>query len=59
MQMDLDHAVAMVRERTPITFPDTLTRDERDATWEFLSSTAANVAGISRWLDQTVGPGST
>ena len=59
MQMDLDHAVAMVRERTPITFPDTLTRDERDATWEFLSSTAANVAGISRWLDQTEGPGST
>lgn len=59
MQMDLDHAVAMVRERTPITFADDMIRDERDATWEFLSSTAANVAGISRWLDQTEGPGST
>jgi glyoxylase-like metal-dependent hydrolase (beta-lactamase superfamily II) len=59
LHMDLDHAVAMVRERTPITFADAATRDERDATWEFLSSTAANVAGISRWLDQTEGPGST
>ena len=59
MQMDLDHAVAMVRERTPITFADDVIRDERDATWEFLSSTAANVAGLSRWLDQTEGPGST
>lgn len=59
MQMDLDHAVAMVRERTPISFLDATTMAERDATWEFLSSTAANVAGISRWLDQTEGPGST
>lgn len=59
LQMDLDHAVAMVRERTPISFPDADTMEERDATWEFLSSTAANVAGISRWLDQTEGPGST
>lgn len=59
LNMDLDHAVAMVRERTPITFADAGTREERDATWEFLSSTAANVAGISRWLDQREGPGST
>lgn len=59
MQMDLDHAVAMVRERTPISFADADTIAEREATWEFLSSTAANVAGISRWLDQTEGPGST
>jgi len=59
LQMDLDHAVAMVRERTPIAFMDRDTGAERDATWEFLSSTAANVAGISRWLDQVEGPGST
>ena len=59
LNMDLDHAVAMVRERTPISFTDDLTGEDRDATWEFLSSTAANVAGISRWLDQTEGPGST
>lgn len=59
LEMDLDHAVAMVRERTPITFAGEQTRAEREATWEFLSSTAANVAGISRWLDQAEGPGST
>lgn len=58
LQMDLDHAVAMVRERTPrIELPD----EDPDAVvkWETLSSTAANVAGISRWLDRTEGPGST
>lgn len=56
--MDLDHAVAMVRERTAITFP----MEAGDAAiekWEVLSSTAANVAGISRWLDASEGPGST
>ncbi|MFM8774870.1 MAG: MBL fold metallo-hydrolase [Actinomycetota bacterium] len=58
LQMDLDHAVAMVRERTPrIELPD----EDPYAVekWETLSSTAANVAGISRWLDRTEGPGST
>ena len=59
LNMDLDHAVAMVRERTPIAFADDSAGEDRDATWEFLSSTAANVAGISRWLDQSEGPGST
>lgn len=59
LHMDLDHAVAMVRERTPLTFAEADEEGEREATWEFLSSTAANVAGISRWLDQTEGPGST
>ena len=59
LNMDLDHAVAMVRERTPISFKGSASPEEREATWEFLSSTAANVAGISRWLDQAEGPGST
>ncbi len=59
MQMDLDHAVAMVRERTPLAIPDDAEYDERRDAWEQLSSTAANVAGISRWLDQTEGHGST
>jgi len=59
MQMDLDHAVAMVRERTPLTFPADESLHDRESAWEQLSSTAANVAGISRWLDQTEGPGST
>lgn len=57
-QMDLDHAVAMVRERTAIAFPDGAD-DEAIDKWEVLSSTAANVAGISRWLDASEGPGST
>jgi glyoxylase-like metal-dependent hydrolase (beta-lactamase superfamily II) len=56
--MDLDHAVAMVRERTVVEFP--AGSDDADMEkWEVLSSTAANVAGISRWLDISEGPGST
>lgn len=57
LQMDLDHAVAMVAERTATAFPSgDLNAAEK---WEVLSSTAANVAGISRWLDSSEGPGST
>ena len=59
MEMDLDHAVAMVRERTPVAFVEGADPDGREVAWEFLSSTAANVAGISRWLDQVDGPGTT
>lgn len=59
MQMDLDHAVAMVREQTPLAIPADPEFDVRREAWETLSSTAANVAGISRWLDNTEGPGST
>lgn len=58
LEMDLDHAVAMVKEREPLTIPAG-TQEEDVAKWEVLSSTAANVAGISRWLDQSEGPGST
>lgn len=61
LQMDLDHAVAMVRERTRMAIsglPDDEC-EQRFYKWEVLSSTAANVAGISRWLDATEGPGST
>ena len=58
LDMDLDHAVAMVREREPLTIPAG-TDEQAVAKWEVLSSTAANVAGISRWLDQSEGPGST
>ncbi len=57
-QMDLDHAVAMVKERTQSAALADLS-DEESQKWEILSSTAANVAGISRWLDATEGPGST
>jgi glyoxylase-like metal-dependent hydrolase (beta-lactamase superfamily II) len=57
-QMDLDHAVAMVKERTQSRAQSHLSEEEAHK-WEVLSSTAANVAGISRWLDSTEGPGST
>ena len=60
LHMDLDHAVAMVQERTALASDGTSANDdERRTAWEQLSSTAANVAGISRWLDQVDGPGST
>jgi glyoxylase-like metal-dependent hydrolase (beta-lactamase superfamily II) len=52
--LDLDHAVAMVRERTndryaalrPDADPELATRFER------ISGTASNVAGIMHWLDK-------
>lgn len=57
MRMDLDHAVAMVADRTRLTYQGATA--EAMEKWEVLSSTPANVAGISRWLDRTEGPGST
>jgi glyoxylase-like metal-dependent hydrolase (beta-lactamase superfamily II) len=59
LHMDLDHAVAMVQERTSLDRAGLDAAPDRQAAWEQLSSTAANVAGISRWLDQVDGPGST
>lgn len=49
---DLDHAVAMVRDRTRERYATLLARPEIAAKFEELSSTGANVAGIARWLDQ-------
>jgi hypothetical protein len=49
-EFDLDHAVAMVRDRTRERYADVLARPEVAAKFEALSSTAANVAGIARWL---------
>ena len=62
--LDLDHAVAMVWEKTRLQYDDAgeLSEQERASLarkFETLSSTAANVAGISRWLDTVEGPGST
>ncbi|MBS2964332.1 MBL fold metallo-hydrolase [Actinocrinis puniceicyclus] len=50
-QFDLDHAVAMVRERTRERYADLLARPEVAAKFEELSSTAASVNGIARWLE--------
>jgi glyoxylase-like metal-dependent hydrolase (beta-lactamase superfamily II) len=57
--LDLDHAVALVYERTreryalfrPETDPDLAAKFER------LGGTAANVAGIAHWLDRSAPPG--
>ena len=48
---DLDHAVAMVRDRTRERYAALLARPEVAAKFEALSSSAANVAGIARWLE--------
>ena len=50
--LDLDHAVAMLRERTAERYGRLYTDPELDAKFELLNSTAANINGINRWLDQ-------
>ena len=49
--LDLDHAVAMVRERTKERYAALLAEPEVAAKFEALSSTGANVHGIARWLE--------
>ncbi len=48
---DMDHAVAMVREKDRARHPGLFTNPELLAKQEELSGTQANVAGIMRWLD--------
>jgi len=50
--LDLDHAISMVRERTADRYRALYTQPEMDEKFEFLSSTAANINGINRWLDR-------
>lgn len=56
--LDLDHAVAMVRERTRERYA--LFRPEADpeiaAKFERFTGAASNVAGIMHWLDRSVTP---
>jgi glyoxylase-like metal-dependent hydrolase (beta-lactamase superfamily II) len=49
---DLDHAAAMVRARTAERYARLYADAELDERYETLSSTAGNVAGISRYLDR-------
>lgn len=49
---DLDHAIAMVRERDRAAHPHFHEDPERSLRFEELSSVEANVVGINRWLDQ-------
>lgn len=55
--LDLDHAVAMVRERTKEAYAALYERPDVDAKFEELSSARANVAGIDRWLGSQDGSG--
>ena len=50
-QMDLDHTLALVRDRTRERYARLLQRPEVAAKFEALSSSVANVVGISRWLE--------
>ena len=49
---DLDHAIAMVRERDRELNPIYYSDDDRVLKYEELSSVEANVNGIIRWLDK-------
>jgi hypothetical protein len=49
--LDLDHAVALVRERTAERYAALLADPVVEEKFERLNSTSANVVGISRWLD--------
>lgn len=50
-QMDLDHTLALVRERTKDRYAALLARPEVADKFEALSSSVANIVGISRWLE--------
>jgi glyoxylase-like metal-dependent hydrolase (beta-lactamase superfamily II) len=50
--LDLDHAVTMLRDRTADRYGRLSADPEVDEKFEFLSSTAANIGGINRWLDK-------
>ena len=49
--LDLDHAVAAVRDRTRERYA--ALQGEAGAKWEALNSDAANLTGILHWLDRT------
>lgn len=53
--LDLDHAVALLRERTEQRYAAYLADAEVAAKFEHLSATAANIVGINRWLDRVEG----
>ena len=50
-EFDLDHAVAMVRDRVKDRYARLAERPEQAARFEGLSSAGANVSGIARWLE--------
>jgi hypothetical protein len=50
---DLDHAVALVRERDRLRHPDFYADSDLERKFEELSSIRAQVVGINRWLDKS------
>ena len=54
-RVDLDHAVAMVRDRTREAYAAVYDDPELDRKFDELSSVRANVVGIDRWLAQRDG----
>ena len=54
--LDLDHAVQRVTEKTSERYSAYLSRPDVADKFEHLNATAANIAGINRWLDQVDGP---
>ncbi|GII96574.1 MBL fold hydrolase [Sinosporangium siamense] len=50
--MDLDHAIAMVRDRTRERYTALSADDETAEQFELLSGAPSNVAGILHWLDR-------
>ncbi len=54
-ELDLDHAVGMLRERTADRYARIRADAELDEKFERLNSFASNVVGINRWLDDVEG----
>jgi glyoxylase-like metal-dependent hydrolase (beta-lactamase superfamily II) len=50
-QLDLDHAVSLIRERTAERYASLLADPKVEEKFEALNASAANVVGINRWLD--------
>jgi glyoxylase-like metal-dependent hydrolase (beta-lactamase superfamily II) len=50
--LDLDHAVTRLREKTAERYAALYRDPQLDEKFEALSSTAANINGINRWLDR-------
>ncbi|MFN2624511.1 MAG: MBL fold metallo-hydrolase [Mycobacteriales bacterium] len=50
-ELDLDHAVALVRDKTADRYAAIRADPELDEKFERLNSFAANIVGINRWLD--------
>ena len=53
--LDLDHTVAMVRDRTAERYAALRLDPDLDEKFEGLNSVAANIVGINRWLDRVDG----